>query len=83
MIKWRSWATNLIGVTVVVLAVDFMGVVIVGETDNLVQYGAAIGLPIAASGVFVALRARSAKFTKEAERAEQVQPLAFSAIADS
>lgn len=61
--------TNLIGVTVVVLAVNFMGAMFAGgaETDNLLNYGAAIALPIAALGVFVALRAWSSKMTKEAE----------------
>jgi uncharacterized membrane protein YqhA len=49
--------TNLIGVTVVVLAVNFMGAVFVGETETLLQYGAGIALPIAALGLFVGLRA--------------------------
>src|SRR4029450_341900 len=40
--------TNLIGVTVVVLAVNFMGATFVGQTDSLLQYGAGIALPIAA-----------------------------------
>ena len=48
--------TNLIGVTVVVLAVTFMGT-IVGGTTNLLQYGGGIALPIAALGVFIGLRA--------------------------
>ena len=30
--------TNLIGVTVVVLAVNFMGAIFAGKTDNLLQY---------------------------------------------
>jgi len=59
--------TNLIGVTVVVLAVNFMGAVFAGATDNLLQYGAGIALPIAALGLFVGLRAWSAKITKEGE----------------
>jgi uncharacterized membrane protein YqhA len=71
--------TNLIGVTVVVLAVNFMGAIFVGGTDNLLQYGAGIALPIAALGVFVALRAWSVKITKEAERSEEVRPSSFSA----
>jgi hypothetical protein len=45
--------TNLIGVTVVVLAVNFMGAVFVGGTDNLLRYGAGIDLPIAALGLFI------------------------------
>lgn len=59
--------TNLIGVTVVVLAVNFMGAVFVGGTDNLLQYGAGIALPIAALGLFVSLRAWSVKITREAD----------------
>jgi uncharacterized membrane protein YqhA len=57
--------TNLIGVTVVVLAVNFMGAVLVRGTDNLIQYGAGIALPIAALGLFIGLRAWSAKMNRE------------------
>ena len=56
--------TNLIGVTVVVLAVNFMGAIFVGSTDNLLQYGAGIALPIAALGLFVGLRAWAANLSK-------------------
>ena len=49
--------TNLIGVTVVVLAVNFMGAIFARGTENLLQYGAGIALPIAALGLFVGLRA--------------------------
>jgi len=52
-------------VTVVVLAVNFMGAVFVGETELLLQYGAGIALPIAALGLFVGLRAWSIKLGKE------------------
>jgi uncharacterized membrane protein YqhA len=52
--------SNLVGVTVVVLAVDFMGAVFAGN-QNILQYGAAIALPIAALGVFMGLRAWAAK----------------------
>ena len=58
--------TNLIGVTVVVLAVNFMGAVFVGEREHLLQYGAGIALPIAALGLFVGLRAWSIRMSKEA-----------------
>jgi uncharacterized membrane protein YqhA len=75
--------TNLIGVTVVVLAVNFMGAIFVGGTDNLLQYGAGIALPIAALGVFVALRAWSVKITKEAERTDEDRPSTFGAKSDS
>ncbi len=57
--------TNLIGVTVVVLAVNFMGAVFARNTENLLQYGAGIALPIAALGLFVGLRAWSLKLNKE------------------
>jgi len=57
--------TNLIGVTVVVLAVNFMGAVFAGGTDNLLQNGAGIALPIAALGLFIGLRAWSVKLEKE------------------
>ena len=57
--------TNLIGVTVVVLAVNFMGDIFAGTTDNLLQYGAGIALPIAALGLFVGLRAWAVKLGKE------------------
>jgi uncharacterized membrane protein YqhA len=57
--------TNLIGVTVVVLAVNFMGTVFVRPTENLLQYGAGIALPIAALGLFIGLRAWSTRLEKE------------------
>ena len=57
--------TNLIGVTVVVLAVNFMGAVFAGQTDNLMQYGVGIALPIAALGLFVGLRAWAIKIGKK------------------
>lgn len=57
--------SNLIGVIVVVLAVNFMTVVFIGETDNLLLYGVGIALPIAALGLFVYLRAWSTKLDEE------------------
>jgi uncharacterized membrane protein YqhA len=57
--------TNLIGVTVVVLAVNLMSEVFLGESADLLNYGAGIALPIAALGLFVGLRAWSTKLTKE------------------
>jgi uncharacterized membrane protein YqhA len=57
--------TNLIGVTVVVLAVNFMGAVFIGRTENFLEYGAGIAFPIAALGLFIGLRAWSTKQTKE------------------
>jgi uncharacterized membrane protein YqhA len=58
--------TNLIGVTVVVLAVNFMGAIIAGGTTNLLQYGAGIALPIIALGAFVAFRTWAVTMTKSA-----------------
>jgi uncharacterized membrane protein YqhA len=73
-IKFPAWLkidsteeleTNLIGVTVVVLAVNFMSVAFIGGTENLLPYGAGIALPIAALGLFIGLRAWSTKLDKE------------------
>ena len=58
--------TNLIGVTVVVLAVNFMGAVLT-KTENLLDYGAGVALPIAALGLFVGLRAWSIKLGRAHE----------------
>lgn len=58
-IKFPNWLkidsteeleTNLIGVTVVVLAVNFMGAVFLGGRENLLEFGVGIALPIAALG---------------------------------
>lgn len=48
--------TNLIGVTVVVLAIEFLGAVFSGQQDNLLEYGAGIALPIAALGLFIGMK---------------------------
>jgi uncharacterized membrane protein YqhA len=73
-IKFPNWLkidsteeleTNLIGVTVVVLAVNFMGAVFVGRQENLLEFGAGIALPIAALGVFLGLRAWATKISRE------------------
>ena len=78
-IKFPNWLkidsteeleTNLIGVTVVVLAVNFMGAVFVGGKENFLEFGAGIALPIAALGVFLGLRAWSTKLSKETPSAE-------------
>lgn len=55
--------TNLIGVTVVVLAVNFMGLTFKASTEieAILNYGVGIAFPIAALGLFVGLRAWSAK----------------------
>ncbi len=49
--------TSLIGVTVVVLAVNFLAVVFTGENVDLIAQGTGIALPIAALGIFIGLRA--------------------------
>ena len=67
--------TNLIGVTVVVLAVNFMGAVFVGNTESLLTMGAGIGFVIAALALFIGLRAWSTKLSKEASSSENaVEP---------
>ena len=81
-IKFPNWLkidsteeleTNLIGVTVVVLAVNFMGAVFIGGQTNLLEFGAGIALPIAALGVFLGLRAWSTKLNKEFPSTENEQ----------
>jgi uncharacterized membrane protein YqhA len=57
--------TNLIGVTVVVQTVNFMGAVFAGSKENLLKYGVGRAQPIATLGLFVGLRAWSAKQSKE------------------
>lgn len=57
--------SNLIGVIVVVLAINFMSVVFIGEMDNLHLYGVGIALPIAALGLFIYLRAWSTKLDEK------------------
>jgi hypothetical protein len=48
-----------------------MGAVFVGQTENLLPFGAGIALPIAALGLFVGLRAWSIKMGKETAAEEQ------------
>jgi uncharacterized membrane protein YqhA len=57
--------TSLIGVTVVVLAVNFLGVVFVGDHADLLAEGAGIALPIAALGIFIGLRAWASRQERE------------------
>lgn len=60
--------TSLIGVTVVVLAVNFLSVVFTGENVDLIAQGAGIALPIAALGMFIGFRAWASR--QEHERLE-------------
>ena len=62
--------SNLIGVTVVVLAVNFMSAVFIRGSEGLLDYGVGIALPIAALGLFIGLRAWSTKLDKEIASAE-------------
>jgi uncharacterized membrane protein YqhA len=48
--------TNLVGVTVVVLAIEFLGAVFSGRQANLLTYGAGIALPIAALALFLGVK---------------------------
>lgn len=66
--------TNLIGVTVVVLAVNFMGVVFTKDPGILLEYGAGIALPIAALALFVGLRTWSTHLSRSHEANEQGKP---------
>jgi uncharacterized membrane protein YqhA len=63
--------TSLIGVTVVVLAVNFLGVVFTGENVDLVAQGAGIALPIGALALFLAARAWSARQEHESKKHEE------------
>lgn len=79
-IKFPNWLkidsteeleTNLIGVTVVVLAVNFMGAVFAGNREELLSFGVGIALPIAALGIFLGLRAWSTRLNREISSSEQ------------
>ncbi len=48
--------TNLIGVTVVVLAIEFLGAVFSEVKQDLLSYGAGIALPIAALALFLGVK---------------------------
>ena len=50
--------TSLVGVIIVVLAIEFLGAVFSGSEPNLLQYGAGVALPIAALALFLAVRQR-------------------------
>jgi len=63
--------TNLIGVTVVVLAVNFMAIAFTSDPGLILEYGAGIALPIAALALFIGLRAWSVRLTKKSEADER------------
>jgi uncharacterized membrane protein YqhA len=52
---------NLIGVTVIVLAVSFLGIAFSRHPSDLLEYGVGIALPIAALAFFVGMRAWSTR----------------------
>ena len=59
---------NLIGVTVVVLAINFLTVVYTRDLPGLLEYGMGIALPIAALSLFVGMRAWSARIMGSASK---------------
>ena len=65
--------TSLIGVTVVVLAVNFLGVVFTGGNIDLFTQGAGIALPIAALGLFLGLRAWATRQNRESDKLHKNQ----------
>lgn len=65
--------TSLIGVTVVVLAVNFLAVVFAGDNIDLLSQGAGIALPIAALGIFLGLRAWGSRQDREGYRERKQQ----------
>jgi uncharacterized membrane protein YqhA len=60
--------TSLIGVTVVVLAVNFLAIVFTGDNIDLLAQGAGIALPIAALGLFIGLRAWATRQDRESHQ---------------
>ena len=68
--------TNLIGVTVVVLAVNFMAFAFTKQVDYIFKYGAGIAMPIAALSLFLGTRAWVEKRggeRKETEREKRAE----------
>ena len=63
--------TNLIGVTVVVLAINFMSLSFNKDSDFLMRYGVGVAFPIAALGLFLGMRAWAKKMDNENEEEEE------------
>ena len=63
--------TSLIGVTVVVLAVNFLSIVFTGENVDFIAQGAGIALPIGALALFLAARAWAARQERESKQHEE------------
>jgi len=69
--------TALVGVTVVVLAVNFLAQVFTGPNVDILTQGAGIALPIAALGVFIGFRAWAARQERESRynpKSEESEP---------
>jgi len=64
---------NLIGVTVVVLAVNFLTVVYTQDASILLEYGAGIALPIAALALFVGLRTWSSHLANKDSKSSNTE----------
>lgn len=64
--------TNLIGMTVVVLAVNFLGIVFTDVGVNILDHGIGIGVTIAALSFFIAVRTWSER-NKSSKHAAQTQ----------
>lgn len=64
--------TALIGVTVVVLAVNFLAQVFTRQNVDILAQGAGVALPIAALGLFIALRAWAARQERESRHHDGV-----------
>lgn len=75
--------TNLIGVVVVVLAINFIGLVFTQDPSSLQQYGVAIALTIAALSLYIGLRTWSTSLTKKSERAERDDKLRHSSAVET
>jgi uncharacterized membrane protein YqhA len=73
---------NLIGVTVVVLAVNFLGVAFTGDPSILIEYGAGIALPIAALALFIGMRAWSTRLEHPGTTAAGEKPHALEDAAE-
>ncbi len=61
---------NLIGVTVVVLAIEFLGAVFSGREENLLEYGAGIALPIAALALFIGMKHIARRHAEASDRSK-------------
>jgi len=67
--------TNLIGVTVVVLAVNFMARAFTTTETEVLHYGAGIALPIAALALYVAMRAWANRLAHGRKGKELEEPI--------